>query len=122
MEPPPNQAGKPVIVHPPPSAEALANLAILVQQYKDARDEIGCYIYDLTVEAQNNLLSGLFERCVPQRKPLDPKHKVITTETEGAQALVDYFERETLWGRHQATIHSDVVAEVRAKSGTPSRL
>ena len=28
---------------------------------------------DLQIEAQNKLLSGLFEHRVPRRKPLDPK-------------------------------------------------
>jgi hypothetical protein len=115
MDPPAAQTGKPTIVHPSPSPEAFLALKHLVEKYKRATDEIGNYILDLTVEAQNNLLHGLFEERVQPRQPLDPQHKVISTVPERAQALIRYFETETPWGKNQAAINAGVMAEVQAK-------
>jgi len=118
MDPPASQTGKPTIVHPPPSPEAFLALKHLIEKYKAAMDEIGCYIHDLTVEAQNNLLHGLFDDRVPPRRPLDPRHKVISTVPEKAQALIRYFETETPWGRNQAAVNAGVLAEVQAKAAS----
>ncbi len=116
MDPPPGQPGKPTIIHPPPSAEVSSALKRLIEGYKEAMDEIGNYIQDLTIEAQNNLLHGLFEGRVLPRQPLDPRHKVISTIPEKAQVLIRYFETETPWGRNQAVINAQVIAEVQAKA------
>jgi hypothetical protein len=116
MDPPPGQTGRPTIVHPPPSSEVFSTLKDLIEKYKGAMDEIGCYIHDLTIEAQNNLLHGLFEERVPPRQPLDPRHKVISTVPEKAQVLIRYFETETPWGKNQADINAGVMAEIQAKA------
>jgi hypothetical protein len=116
MAPPPRQSDKPTIIHRPPSPETFAALKRLIEQYKEAMDEIGCYIQDLTVEAQNNLLHGLFEARVPPRQPLDPKHKVISTVPEKAQELIRYFETETPWGKNLAIINAEVIADAHAKA------
>jgi hypothetical protein len=116
MDPPPGESGKPTIIHPPPSPEVFSALKHLIEQYKEAMDEIGCYLHDLTIEAQNNLLHGLFERKVPPRQPLDPKHKVISTVPEKAQALIRYFKTETAWGKYVSVINAEVMAEVQAKA------
>jgi hypothetical protein len=79
-----------------------------VDRYKEAMDEIGSYIHDLTIESQNNLLSGLFDRRVPVRRPLDPQMKVITTESGRAARLLHYFENETDWGRSKQAAEQDV--------------
>ena len=120
MDPPPTQTGKPTIVHPPPSPEVFLALKRLIEEYKEAMYEIGCYIQDLTIEAQNNLLHGLFEGRVPPRKPLDPRHKVISTVPKKAQLLIRYFETETPWGKNQAVINAEVIAEVKAKAAVQS--
>jgi hypothetical protein len=119
MDPPPGQVGH-TIVHPPPSPEAISALKSLLEEYKEAMDEIGCYIHDLTIEAQNNLLHGLFERRVAPRQPLDPRRWVISTIPEKAQGLIRYFETETAWGKNQAVINADVIAEVQAKAAVQS--
>jgi hypothetical protein len=116
MDPPPGETGKPTIIHPPPSPEVFSALKGLIEKYKGAMDEIGCYIHDLTIEAQNNLLHGLFEGRVPPRQPLDPRHKVISTDPEKAQELIRYFETETPWGKYQAVISAEVMTEVTAKA------
>lgn len=116
MDPPPGQAGKPTIIHPPPSPKALSELKSLIQEYKRAMDEIGCYIHDLTIEAQNNLLHGLFEERVPPRQPLDPRHKVVSTDPQKAQELIRYFETATPWGKNQALINAQVITALRAEA------
>jgi hypothetical protein len=119
MDPPPGQTGN-TIIHAPPSPEVFSALKRLIEEYKGAMDEMGCYIDDLTKEAQNNLLHGLFEGKVPPRKPLDPRHKVISAIPEEAQVLIRYFETETRWGKHMAVINAEVKAEVQAKAGVQS--
>lgn len=112
--------GKPIIVHPLPSQEAFSELEDLVQRYKASMDEIGCYIYDLTIEAQNNLLHGLFESRVPPRTPLDPRHKVLSTDPEISKVLIRYFETETPWGKNQAKINAAVMLELESEKKAPA--
>lgn len=120
MDPPACETDKPTIIHPPPSPEMFSALRRLIEQYKEAMDEIRCYIHDLTIEAQNNLLHGLFDGRVPPRQPLDPKHRVISTAPEKAQALIRHFKTETPWGKNQAVIDAEVMAEVQAKAAVQS--
>lgn len=87
-------------------------MKLLVDMYKDAMDEIGSYVHDLTIESQNNLLSGLFARRVPKRQPLDPKIKVISTEPSVAGKLLHYFENETPWGKSKQETEADVKAKL----------
>ena len=120
MDPPPGETGKATSIHPPPSSEVFSALKGLVETYRGAMDEIGCYVHDLTTEAQNNLLHGLFEGRVPPREPLDPRHKVISTDPENAQALIRYFKTETSWGKYQAAINAEVITEVQTKAADRS--
>jgi hypothetical protein len=62
----------------------------------------------------------LFECRVPRRQPLDPRYRLISTIPEEAQDLIRYFETETPWGKSQAAIKADVIAEVQAKAGVRS--
>jgi hypothetical protein len=98
------------IIQRSPSNEELIKLNELIARYKDAMDDICCYIHDLTIESQNNLLSGLFDRKVPPRKPLDPTNKVISTEPEQSARLLHFFENETDWGKEKAIIEKDIIA------------
>lgn len=83
----------------PVSDTQLSELNSLVEEYRRAMDEIGCYVIDLQIEAQNKLLSGLFEHRVPRRKPLDSRHKVLTTEPIEMERLMSHFLNETNWGK-----------------------
>lgn len=116
MDPPQEEVDKPTIHQPLPSAAYLSVLKHQVTNYKAAMDKVGSYIHDLTIEAQNNLLSSLFDRTVPPRKPLDPRLRVISTDREKMEELIKYFENETPWGKHQAEINADVAAEVGSKT------
>jgi uncharacterized membrane-anchored protein YhcB (DUF1043 family) len=97
------------------SNEETIKLKELVARYKDAMDDIRYYIQDLTIEAQNNLLSGLFNRRVPPRKPLDPTHKVISTEPAQAARLLLFFENETAWGKAKAIAEKDAISRYESK-------
>ncbi|MBU0485987.1 MAG: hypothetical protein KKB30_15900 [Proteobacteria bacterium] len=85
----------------------LQELRTLVDNYKNAMDDIGCYIFDLRVEAQNNLLSGLFEHRVPPRKPLDKKFKVLSTKPEKLEELMTYFKEQTAWGKNKIRLDAE---------------
>lgn len=99
-----------VITQPLLSHEQLDTLKSLVDRYKAASDDALSYLYDLTIEAQNNLLSNLFQRRVPQRKPLDPSCRVISTQPKAAEELMHYFETNTPWGKAKQS------TELRIKS------
>lgn len=90
------------------STDELTDLRKLVDRYSERMNEIGAYVHDLTVEAQNNLLSNLFERHVSKRQPIDPNLKVITTEPDVAEDLLQYFENDTAWGRSKQATEADV--------------
>lgn len=99
------------------SKEEIVKLRELVDRYYSAMCDIIGYVFDLTIEAQNNLLSGLFDRRVPPRKPIDPTLKVISTEPEQVAKLRLFFENETAWGKEKAIAERNAVA---SKSGAKS--
>lgn len=93
------------------SEEDLAHINTLLEPYKKAMDDIGCYVHDLTIESQNNLLSELFEGRVPARKPLDSSLKAISADPAKKEELLNYFENETAWGKNKKEIEAAVRAE-----------
>lgn len=97
------------ITNPIMNEQQLRELRALVETYKNAMDDIGCYIFDLRVEAQNNLLSELFEHRVPSRKPLDPRMKVLSTAPEQLNELMIYFNEQTAWGRDKARAEAEYI-------------
>ena len=100
------------LIPSPISGDELAQLKKLVDRYKEAMDDIGRYVHDLTIESQNNLLSGLFERRLPPRQPIDPRLKVVTTDPKKAEQLLRYFENETPWGKARRAAEADVRAKL----------
>ena len=94
------------------SSDEHAQLKKLVNHYKEAMDDIGGYIHDLTIESQNNLLSDLFDHRVPLRQPIDPRYKVISTDSETKKQLLHYFENETPWGIAKRATEDGVRAEL----------
>ncbi|MDD5321875.1 MAG: hypothetical protein PHD43_14960 [Methylococcales bacterium] len=100
------------LIQSPISSEEYAQLKILVERYKEAMDEIGSYVHDLTIESQNNLLSELFERRVPPRQPIDPRLKVISTDPEKVAQLLSYFENETSWGNAKRAAETNARAKL----------
>lgn len=86
----------------------LQELEVLIDKYKKAMDVMVSYVIDLRVEAQNNLLSGLFEHRVSGREPLDTTMKVISTSPEKASELMKYFKEETAWGKEMVIIEPNL--------------
>jgi hypothetical protein len=103
------------IIHPLPQPERLAIVYELIDRYIAALDQIESYLGDLTTEAQNILLHGLFDQPVPLRQPLDPRLKVISMAPDKAEALIRYFEKESPWGKHVAAINASVIEEIRKR-------
>ena len=98
------EVGTRIVERQLPNEVQFANIEKLVNQYKATADDIGCYIHDLKVEAQNLFLGDLFGNRLPRRQPMDSKHKVITTDSRSLQELERYFEEETEHGKYQSQI------------------
>jgi hypothetical protein len=105
-------------VPPLPTAEALKQLDTRIKSYNESRSTLSTYTHDLTVEAQNLLLSKLFKRRVGIRKPIDPSYKVVTASN--AAALMHYFQTETAAGKSWEEAKLRVRAFVRDKGNEPA--
>jgi hypothetical protein len=93
------------IIEPPmPTQDQLETIEHLADQYYKATVDVGCYLYDLSVEAQNILLGKLFGHRLSPRQPSDPKIKVISTDADRVKELKKYFQEETEWGRKESEI------------------
>ena len=62
--------------------EDLPGLEQLQKAYADICGDMECYILDLQIEAQNELLGSLFDHELPPRHPKDPNVKVLTRDTQ----------------------------------------
>ena len=83
----------------PPDDRKLEQIQRLVDGYTFATDDIGRYVDDLRVEAQNTLLKDLFPgQRAPIRQPIDPAYKVIRVDQ--ATELKRYFREESPWGKN----------------------
>lgn len=98
------EVGTKIIEPPTPTQPQLEAIEHLAHQYYKVTVDIGSYLYDLSVEAQNILLGKLFGHRLPLRQPSDPKIKAITTDADRVQELKKYFQEETEWGRKESEI------------------
>lgn len=96
------------IIQPPLSEQQLNELRTLAGKYRAALEDVASYTFDLLIEVQNNLLSGLFQNPVSPREPLDKSHKVVSSDPGTRDELVRYFEQETAWGQHKAELEAEV--------------
>lgn len=96
------------------TSEKIDALQLLVNDFCSARDDLSGYTHDLIVEAQNSLLSGLFERRLQPRKPADPRCKVLTSGK--ASELIRYFKNETPEGREMMEAERDVLVDVAQRN------
>ena len=104
---PPEQGAFP---QPPVSEQQLEAVGLLAKSYLYECDELHCYLHDLIVEAQNELVSPLFNRRVAIREPLDVRHKVITESQR--HALLKYFKEDSAVGVAMAEARARVVARL----------
>ena len=65
-----------------PTGEGLTELEDLKQAYGESCSDLQAYLLDLQMEAQNELLGGLFAQTVPPRRPLDPSVEVLSRDDE----------------------------------------
>ena len=101
-----DQVPVPAHVPAPLTDNEFQELDQLVERYLDAASDVACYIYDLRVEAQNELLSELYpNQRAPRRQPPDPRYRVIAIEN--AEELRTYFRDETPWGRDTQRIEEE---------------
>ncbi len=89
-----------------PNEERLKTLIKDLDAAYESISNIKMVIYDLRIEIQNLLLSELFDRKLELRKPIDPKIKVISSQSY--DELNQYFEKETNYGKS----NSDAVNRV----------
>ena len=66
----------------------------------------------MIVELQNTLLSNLFPNKVPRRKPLDPKHLIISTEPSEIERLQRHSKEDTDWGKKKKQTEQDFLARL----------
>lgn len=75
--------------------EQMERLAEVVGRYEELSWDLNSYVFDLTVEIQNALLSSLFDRRVMRREPPDPATNiVITTDEADYLGIVQRFKME----------------------------
>ncbi|MBS3919295.1 MAG: hypothetical protein KG012_10430 [Deltaproteobacteria bacterium] len=98
------EVGTKIIERPMPTQVQLETIEHLADQYYKATVDVGSYLDDLSVKAQNILLGKLFGHRLPPRQPSDPKIKVITADADRVQELKKYFQEETEWGRKESEI------------------
>lgn len=113
------QIGQDVVVPEMPTEAQASELARLSEVYEGHVHDLGGFIFDFQVEAQNNLLGDLFGNRVSRRRPADPDVVVVSTETpEEVEVLRMHFNENTDWGRHQ----SEIERELRAAQENQARL
>lgn len=65
--------------------------------------DLSSYLFDLTVECQNQLLGEIYQTQIKPRKPLDPKYIAITAN---AKEVVEFFKNNekfmSRWAEHIA--------------------
>ena len=94
------KVGTDVIIPKGQTKEAILNLKDLSDSFNEKTMDLGCYLYDLQVEAQNTLLGGLFEQRRATRKPTDPRYVVISAKDPlSLDKLEKHFMEETDWGK-----------------------
>lgn len=95
-----------------PTQAQIDELKGLVDAFKGAHDDLAGYLFDLNVELQKIFLSKLFPNVVKERKPIDPRIKVASTDPIKMQHLKDFFENETPWGIEKKKVEASVRANL----------
>lgn len=111
--------GTDVIIPKIPSKIDLNKISKVAQAYIDAAMEANCYVSDLAKEAQNIFLGNLFSNRLQPRKPIDPRHLVISTEPQEVAKLKNYFMEETEWGKNWKRVKEEIRQEVKKEQKKP---
>lgn len=98
-----------------PTDDDLQRLDYVIDKYVNATDTYGCYIHDLNIALQNEMLGDLFKNKLAPRQPLSNKHKVVTLNPASYDDLKRYFWHETAWGKAGQRAEEDVLQEEAAR-------
>jgi hypothetical protein len=88
--------------------EEIDELNSLINKYCKHHNELGGYLFDLNLELQKTFLGNLFENQVKERRPIDPKCIVVSTEPSKVVELTNYFENKSSWGINQKMTEEEV--------------
>ncbi|MBI3829059.1 MAG: hypothetical protein HY291_06065 [Planctomycetes bacterium] len=77
-----------------PTDDNLNRIKKASEEYNEVLMDLQAFVYDLRVEAQNLLLGELFQKRVPPRKPIDPRHLVLSSHPEVLAKLLAHVEHE----------------------------
>jgi hypothetical protein len=86
-----------------PNNDELDKLREMGSQYFQECQDVYCYIHDLRIEAQKELLGNIFGNDVHGRIPIEEEYVVISTDKTKLAELENYFYENTgVWsfGRH----------------------
>lgn len=100
------------IYKPAPTDERMVAVERLAAAYEKILFDVGSLVYDFNIEIQNVLLSDLFGRKAPKRKPIDPNEIVISTEKEAQDKLHQYIEASA-WGQERKATDERVRSQYR---------
>lgn len=107
------KVGTDVVIPKVPSKNDLEKITEVTQPYIDAAMDATCYISDLAHEAQNIFLGSLFAHRLSPRKPIDPKHVVISAAPQEVSKLKKYFFEETEWGKNAKKVEEEVRQQLK---------
>lgn len=97
----------------------MTNAEQLSGELIDALDTCGSYFGDMQLEMQNLLLGDLFGNSVPPRVPLDPKF--IAVRFDRYDALKEYFETQTAWGKNSQRVFAEIRERVAREAEGKNR-
>lgn len=71
----------------------------VLERLIDLSNDAQCYFGDFQVCMQNMAYGEVFNTSVPHRVTVDKRHKVIVNDPKKLDRLLDYFSKETNWGK-----------------------
>ena len=77
------------------------------------------YVTDFRADMQNVLVGPLFGYSVPRRRPIDPRHVVVSLENNAL--LTRYFQKDTAWGRAMEASEAGVREGLKTRQSTGGR-
>ncbi len=76
------------------------NRFCVLEKFLELTSDAQCYLGDFQVCMQNMAYGEVFGSMVPHRVPVDKRFKVITNDSKELDKLLDYFSKETDWGKN----------------------
>lgn len=87
-----------------PNPEEFQKLKEMGNLYNEECMNVYCYIHDLRIEAQKELLGNIFGNDVLGRMPIEKEHVVISTDVTKVAELEKYFYENTEYGKQWAQL------------------